>query len=56
MINVRNMGGDYFEYDEKNLTLVGKNAGKTFRVGDKVQARVTSTDIEKKQIDFELIN
>ncbi|MFW0871186.1 MAG: ribonuclease R [Patescibacteria group bacterium] len=56
MINVRNMGGDYFEFDEKHMILIGRNNGNKFQVGDKIRARVINADIEKKQIDFELIS
>ncbi len=55
MINVRAMGGDFYEFNEKTLALKGRNSGRVFKVGDKVQAKVLNTDIEQRKIDFELI-
>lgn len=55
MINVRAMGGDFYEFNEKTLTLKGRNTGRVFKVGDKVKAKVINTDIEQKKIDFELV-
>jgi len=55
MISVRAMGRDFYQYDEKAMTLRGKNGGRVFRTGDTVKAKVLKTNIEKKQIDFELV-
>ena len=55
MINVRNMGGDYFTYDEKNMVIRGQNSGATYRIGDKLTAKVKDVDIEGRRIDFELV-
>ena len=55
MINVRAMGGDFYEFNEKTLTLKGRSSGRVFRVGDKVRAKVINADIEQKKIDFELV-
>jgi ribonuclease R len=56
MIHISNLGDDYYEFNEKEMTITGQNKGKVFRIGDKVRARVTDTDIEKKQISFELVS
>jgi len=55
MINVRNMGGDYYTYDEKALVLRGQNSGATYKIGDKLIAKVKDVDIEGRRIDFELV-
>jgi len=56
MISVRAMGGDFYQFDEKAMTLRGKNSGRVFKTGSTVKAKVLGTNIEKKQIDFELVD
>jgi ribonuclease R len=34
MIHVRNMDDDYYEYDQKNYTLIGRRNGRRLRLGD----------------------
>jgi ribonuclease R len=55
MVRMRDIGHDYFEYDEKTLTIVGKSSKKEFRIGDKVRFKVTATDINKRMIDYALV-
>ncbi len=55
MIRLRDLGNDYFEYNDKELAIVGKRTGKTFRIGDKVKFKVSSADITKRMIDYTLV-
>ena len=55
MIRLRDLGNDYFEYNDKELAIIGKRTGKTFRIGDKVKFKVSSADITKRMIDYTLV-
>jgi ribonuclease R len=55
MVRMRDLGHDYFEYNEKTLTIIGKSSKKEFRIGDKVRFKVTATDINKRTIDYALV-
>ncbi|MBP6858000.1 MAG: ribonuclease R [Candidatus Pacebacteria bacterium] len=55
MIRLRDLGNDYYEYNEKELAIVGKRTGKKFVIGDKVKIKVASADITKKMIDYKLV-
>ena len=46
---------DYMQYDEENYCLVAARSGKTYTLSDKVRVRVVRADVERKKIDFELI-
>jgi len=48
--------GDYMLYDEKNYRLIGEQSGKTFTLGDKLCVKVVRADIDKHQIDFQIVN
>lgn len=46
---------DYMQYDEENYCLIAARSGKTYTLSDKVRVRVVKADVEKKQIDFALV-
>jgi ribonuclease R len=46
---------DYMQFDEENYCLVAARSGKTYTLSDSVRVRVTHVDIERKLIDFILI-
>lgn len=54
MIPVRDLGDDYYEFDEKNYCLRGRKKNKTYSLGDAITIKVARTNIEKKQLDFTL--
>ncbi len=47
---------DYMQFDEDNYCLVAARSGKTYTLSDPVRVRVTRVDIERKLIDFVLID
>jgi len=46
---------DDFRYVEEDYCLVGKRSGRSFRIGDKVNIRVIAANLEKRQLDYELV-
>ena len=46
---------DYMQYDEENYCLTAARSGKTYTLSDSVRVRVVKADVEKKQIDFVLV-
>ncbi|HTP80258.1 MAG TPA: ribonuclease R [Bacteroidota bacterium] len=55
LVHVRDMGGDYFVYDEKKYALVGRRTGRQYRLGDTVSVKVVKVNPEGRQIDFSLV-
>lgn len=55
MIRLRDLGDDFYSYDEKKSLIYGENSGEIFRVGDRLKIKVKSADLELKQIDYELV-
>lgn len=47
---------DYMQFDEDNYCLVAARSGKTYTLSDVVRVRVTKADIERKLIDFVLVD
>lgn len=46
---------DYMQYDEDNYCLIAARSGKTYTLSDSVRVKATKVDIERKLIDFVLV-
>jgi ribonuclease R len=56
LIRLKDIPGDFYEFDEKKFVVRGKKKGKKFRVGDNVKVKVTKTNLEKGFIDYGLVS
>ena len=56
LIRLRDIHDDYYVFDEKQYSLVGKETGKKYRLGDKINVKLIRVDKEKREIDFALLN
>lgn len=56
LIPIRDLADDYYDLDEKNYCLVGRRKNNRFRLGDKVKVKIARADVEKKQLDFALVD
>lgn len=52
MINVRNVGDDFFEYEEKQYRLVGRRTHKSYRLGDPIKVKLLAARVAEKELDF----
>jgi ribonuclease R len=55
MIPIRELGDDFYVFDEKNYALVGRHSHKTYQLGDELTVKIWRTNLEKKQLDFQLV-
>ncbi|QQS36742.1 MAG: ribonuclease R [Ignavibacteriales bacterium] len=51
LIRLRDLD-DYYVYDEKKYSLVGKASKKVFRLGDKLKVKLVRVDTDKSELDF----
>ena len=56
LIPVRDLTDDYYDFDEKNYCLIGRRKNNRFRLGDEIKVRVARADVDKKQLDFALVD
>ncbi|RMF18637.1 MAG: VacB/RNase II family 3'-5' exoribonuclease [Candidatus Dadabacteria bacterium] len=54
LVSVRDLGNDYFVFDEQRFELWGRRTGQRFRIGDLVEVTLTGINVEKGHIDFRL--
>ncbi|MFP4382713.1 MAG: ribonuclease R [Spirochaetia bacterium] len=55
LIHVSELGDDFYEYDRENYQLLGKETGKTYRLGDRVRVRIKTINLKERKADFDLI-
>ncbi len=52
MIRVKDIGDDYFEYDEKHYRLVGRRTKKEYQLGNPIRVKLIAARIAEKELDF----
>jgi ribonuclease R/exosome complex exonuclease DIS3/RRP44 len=56
MVRIRDIKDDYYIFDEKQYAIVGESTKNMIQLGDEVSVKVKHTDLERKHLDFTLIN
>ena len=56
MVRIREIKDDYYLYDEKQYALVGQSTKNLYQLGDHVLIKVKHTDLERKHLDFTLLD
>lgn len=54
MIAMRDLGNDFYEFDEKNYCLIGRRHHQKFSLSDPIKIKVARANLAKKQLDFVL--
>ena len=52
---LRDIEGDFFQFDEQRYEVFGRSTGRRMTLGDPVRIRVKRADLQKRQLDFELL-
>ena len=55
LVRLADMKDDYYIYDDINKQLIGKETGKTYKLGQKVNIEVANADKQTRKIDFILV-
>nr|WP_146924627.1 ribonuclease R [Alkalibacterium kapii] len=55
LVHISNMNDDYYEFNERELLLIGQQTGNVYRIGQSVEVVVTNADKETYEIDFQLV-
>ena len=54
-VAMRDLDDDYYDFDERNYCLVGRRYHHKFQLGDPVRIRVARANVERRQLDFEIV-
>lgn len=55
MVPMRTLQDDYYEFDDANYCIIGRRHRRKFTIGDPVRIRIVRANLDRKQLDFELI-
>ena len=55
MVRIKDIKSDYYIFDEKQYALIGQVTKKVYQLGDEIIVTVKNTDLERKHLDFNLI-
>ncbi len=55
MVRIKDIPGDLYTFDPLHYTMIGVNTKKTYQLGDEVTVSIKQTNLEKRQMDFNLI-
>ena len=55
MIPMRELDDDFYDFDEKAYCLTGRRFHKKYSLGDAVRIKVVRANLERKQLDFALV-
>ena len=55
MVPLRDLDDDYYDFDERNYQLLGRRRHRRYTLGDPVRIKVARANLDKKQLDFALV-
>ena len=55
MVRIRDIKSDYYIFDEKQFAIIGQSTKHIYQLGDFVTVKVKHTDLERKHLDFTLV-
>lgn len=55
LVRIKDIQSDFYIFDEKQYALIGQSTKNVYQLGDEVTIKVRKADLEKKQLDFYLI-
>lgn len=55
LIPMRDLDDDFYEFDDKNYCLIGRRKKRQYRLGDPITIKVAQANLERKQLDFQLV-
>lgn len=55
LVHISTIADDYYDFNDRNYTLMGRHTGRKFAIGDEVRVQLVRVDTDSAQIDFELV-
>jgi ribonuclease R len=56
LVHITSLKNDYYHFDSTHHLLRGKHSGKCYQLGDMMKVIVARVDLDRRQIDFELVS
>ena len=52
LVHISNLTDDYYNFDERSMTMIGERTARKFRIGDRVTIKVFNVNVEEAAVDF----
>jgi ribonuclease R len=56
LVHLSSLSDDFYRFDRRSHTLSGHREGNSFRLGDKVRVAVVRVDVDRRELDFRLVD
>lgn len=56
LVPMRELDDDFYEFDEKNYRLKGRRTKREYCLGDEIEIKVMKANLERKQLDFTIVD
>ncbi len=55
LVHVTTLADDYYRFERRSHTLTGNRSGNAYRLGDMVRVEVARVDIDRRELDFRIV-
>ena len=55
LVSLESLPDDSYRFERTSHTLIGRRAGNSFRLGDRVRVKVFRVDLDRRTLDFRLV-
>lgn len=55
LVYISDIPGDYYNFDERRMQMIGSNKNIIYKIGQKLKVRVKSASKDERNIDFEIV-
>ena len=55
LVHISNLTDDYYNFDERSMSMIGERTARVFRLGDQVTIKVHAVNLEESAVDFIIV-
>jgi ribonuclease R len=55
MVSIKSIVDDFYEFNEEEYMIVGRQSGRKFEIGDEVRIEVMNANLSRRQLDYRLV-
>jgi len=55
-VHVSYMTDDFYQYNEKTMSLVGRHTRRSFTIGKEVKVKIDKVDMEEREVIMDIAN
>ncbi|MCP4310105.1 MAG: ribonuclease R [Bacteroidetes bacterium] len=56
MVSIKSLVDDFYEFDEEEYAIIGRNSGRKIEIGDPLKIEVLNANLSRRQLDYKLVD